>query len=147
MARTKAKSGFGSKLKLGDGQTSEAFVPLGECAGPLSLNGQAWDFDDATHMESDNQYREEIPTLKSNADMAVDLNYDPTDTTYEALLDSTFEAGRLANWQLILPPATGKKLTFTGYVASRSTVIPKDGKMVRQVSIKVQGLITLADAS
>lgn len=147
MARTKAKTGFGSKLKIGDGQVSEAFVQIGELAGPLSINGQAWDFDDATHMESDNQYREEIPTLKSNAELAIEINYDPTNATYETLLDSTFEAGRLANWELFLPSATNKKITFAGYVASRSIVIPKDGKMVRQVNIKVQGAYTVGAAS
>lgn len=148
MARTKAKTGFGSKLKIGDGGSpTEAFTALGELRGPLSVSGQAWDFDDATVMDSPDQYREEIPTLKSNAELSLELNYDPANTTYETALKTAFEAGTLTNFQLHLPASTSKMITFAAFVASHSITVVKDGTMVLAVSLKMQGKYTVAAAA
>jgi len=148
MARTKAKTGFGSKLKIGDGGTpTEAFTAIGELRGPLSISGQAWDFDDVTHMESPDQYREEIPTLKANAELSLEINYDPTNNTYETAINTNFEAGTLTNFELHLPASTNKKITFAAFIASRSINVVKDAGMVVSLSLKMQGKYTVAAAS
>ena len=139
MARTGAKSGFGTLLKIGDGATpTEGFTTVAEVQRISGAGGRQWNFDDATHMESPNQYKEEIPTLKQAMQVTVEINYRPDQSQY-SLLETLFEAGTLINWRCVYPVSPAKRHSFSGYIASISPEVPKDGKMSCTLEIAVQG--------
>ena len=136
MAVTKARSGFGTLFQRGDGATPEVFTTIAEV---MDVEGpeKKVNFDDATHMESPDQYAEFIPTMKESGSVTFNVSFLPDDGTH-ASLNTDLEAMTKRNFRIVLPSAT-KRWEFTGFVEILGASHPVKGKMVRAVSIKVTG--------
>lgn len=108
---TNADIGYGAKFGIGDGADPEVFTDIAEVTAvtPPGLNKE---FQDATHLQSPDQYREHIQSLIDTGDVTLTFNFVPsaTDTVFAA-----FHADP-GNKQITFP--NGVKLRFYGTFAS-----------------------------
>ena len=143
MAATQAKSGFGTLFQRGDGATpTEAFTTVAEVTS-ISGPRETLEFVDATHMESPNAYREKIPTLLNSGQVTIGQQWLAGDTSQNNLrLDMRNRVKR--NFR-ILPPGSGKKITFSGLVVDVGREFPLDNKMTADVTIEVSGPVEISD--
>lgn len=96
---------------------------------------------DATHMDSPDDYREKIPSLKNAGQIQVDLHYVPGDTTHDQL-DADFESGFLRKFHIKLPTAAGGYTrTFKALVTSCGKPYKMDDIMRFSVTLDVSGKV------
>jgi hypothetical protein len=138
MAATQAKSGYLTKLEIGNEATpTEAFIEVGELVDVGELT-QTLNMIDATHMQSPDAHDESIPTFKSTGNLTLSLNYVPTNTGFlecrEALNDR-----ELRNFRLTLPPLANRRFDFKAYVVTVAHNAPHDDKMAATVELDIQG--------
>lgn len=147
MAATAAKSGFGTLLKMGDGAGTEVFTTIGEVRD-ISGPNLSRTTDDATHQESPNGYMEKIALLRDAGQVSFQCNADYADAKNYIAVKTEFDGNdSLRNFELHLPSAVGKKLSFAGVVTGLSPTYPLNGKLVFDVTIDVSGKPVLAAAS
>lgn len=146
-----AVAGRGSALQYSTNPPSVAYTPAAEIK-TISFSGSKYDLADVTNMESGN-FREWLPTLADNGELAFTGNMIPNDTTEEALI-GFFNTATLVTWQVVLPaaPAQGFSVslgsfTFKGYVSSIDRSIPVDKEMSISGKIKITGQISYAAGS
>lgn len=140
MARTQARSGFGLKLRRGDGGTpTETFTEIPEVTDINTVGSKTRDSVEVTHLNSDNQYKEYIGTLKDSPEITVTMNWLVGNVT-QALLDADFETSPppIRNWQIPLP-GSGKRIEGAAFISELSQVVPKDGAMVRTMKLRPSG--------
>jgi predicted secreted protein len=138
MARTQARSGFGLTIKRGDGGSpTEVFTAIPEVTEITPVGGKTRDSVEVTHLNSDNQYKEHIVTLKDTSEIQVTMNWLVGDAT-QAACDADFEAGTLRNWQIVLPGAS-KRLEGAAFITEFSPASPRDGAMVRTMKLRPSG--------
>lgn len=140
MARTQANAGYGIKFYIGDGGSPETFTKVGETESvtPPDVNlGVA----DATHMESDDAFMEDIPTMLSSGEATIGLNFLPTDPT-QALLAAAQYDRRTTNFRMVLPSGT-QRFEFAGHITKIGRALPKDDRMSMTVTIKATGKTAL----
>lgn len=139
MARSQARSGFGLQLWRGDGATpTEVFTKVPEVTDVQNVGVKVLETVESTHMESDNGYKEYIPTLKDEGEMTCDVNWLIGNAVQNSLA-TDFENRTLRNFRLILPGA-GKRLEGAAFVTNISSAVPRDGKMTRTFTLKKSGL-------
>lgn len=143
MAATNARSGFGTLFQRGDGASpTELFTTVAEVTS-ISGPRENLEFVDATHMESPNAYREKIATLLNSGQVTIGQQWLAGDTSQNNLrLDMRNRVKR--NFR-ILPPGSGKKITFSGLVVDIGREFPLDNKMTADVTIEVTGPVEIAD--
>ena len=138
MARTQARGGFGLQLWRGDGATpTEVFTKVEEVTDISPVGAKSLDTVEVTHMESDDGYKEYIPTLKDSAEMTVDTNW-LVGNASQAGVVTDFENRTLRNFRIVLP-GTGKRLEGAGFVTNLSPTAARDGAMKRTFTIKATG--------
>lgn len=140
MAASKAQSGMGMALLMGDGATPEVFTSIGEVAG-ISGPQMQMDTVDVTHMGSDDGIEEVIPTILRSGSIQSTMNLVPDDAQLEALRDAQVDR-TLKNFRAVYPTVTGvgrtrKRWSFKGYVVGLDFDQPHDNKMTGTVSIKI----------
>ena len=136
MAATDVKAGFGTLLKIGDGGGPEVFTTVPECqdfSGPAS----ATQTEDATHMESPNQYEEHIAVMNSGGELSGTCNHLPGNAA-QTLMRTAHETLTRRNFQLCYVSA-GKRHEFAGYVTSWNPRTPVKGKRQIAWTIKITG--------
>lgn len=75
---------------------------------------------DATHMDSPDDYREKLPSLKNAGQISFSVHLVPGDTTHTQL-EADFEAATKRKFGILLPAqAGGTERTFNAYVQSVS---------------------------
>jgi hypothetical protein len=144
MASSAAKSGFGTLLKMGDGGGTEAFATVAEIR---DINGPnvSRTTDDVTHQESPDGYMEKIALLRDGGQVTFNCNADYADTKNYVTLKGEFDSNDdLRNFQLQLPTAVGKTISFAGILTGISPVYPFNGAMRFDVTIDVSGKPVLA---
>lgn len=141
MPATTVRSGFGALLRRGDGGGPEVFTTVAEVTN-IGAVGTKLNTVDATHMESDFAHMEKIPTLLESAEISLDLNFLPGDTTQTNLRADCMNRV-LRNFQITLP-GSAKVLSFAAYVTQIGPMIPLDGKMSQAVTLTPNGRINLA---
>lgn len=144
MADTTALDAYGTLLKIGDGEVSEAFTAIANVTNlnppPISAemyeatqhNGPGWD--------------EYIPGLLRGGQVTLDLDFVPTESThsYAAGLIKDMVDKTLRNFQLIFSDAGTTTWTFAAYVASFTPAAPTAGKLTAAATLQVTGEPTLA---
>jgi predicted secreted protein len=139
MAATKASGGFGTLLKIGDGEVSETFSTIAEVYEinpPATSLGTA----DATHMESPAGYMEKIATLLETSAVEVDLNFVGGDSSH-ALLRTDHAAKTLRNFEIHTPDGA-YKWEFAAFVTNIGQTTPKDDRMSTPVTLTPSGPVT-----
>lgn len=132
--RTKAKSGFGTKIYRSDGAGSWlSIAEIHDVSGPsMSRN-----LIDATHMESDDGYTEDVPGLKDGGDVTFECNMIDPETS-QGLLKTDFETGTVRDFRVVLPGGT-RRWAFAAIVSAIGNSFPQDGRMVMPVTLAIQG--------
>tara|TARA_Y100000310_G_scaffold239557_1_gene243182 strand:- start:1396 stop:1830 length:435 start_codon:yes stop_codon:yes gene_type:complete len=144
MPPTSAKSGFGTILKIGDGEVSEAFTTIAEIHD-ITPPSTSLATVDATNMESPDGFTEVIATLLESGPVELDLNLIEDDSS-QALLRTDAEAKTLRNFQVVLPGAA-YQYTFAAYVTNLGPATPRDGRMSQSVTLTVSGKATYGTVS
>lgn len=136
MAKTNAKTGFGTKVYRGDGATPEVFVAIAEI-GDVTGPEKRLQTEDATHMESPDGYVEKIPTIREAGDVSFDMHLIEGNTTQSPLFED-LDNGTERNFRLVFPSGT-TRISFAAFVTSIGPSFPVKGKMVRSVTLSVTG--------
>lgn len=141
MTVTSATIGMGAIFGIGDGIDggSVTFIKIGEVTNisPPTQNREAID---ATHLESDEDYREFIPGLKDGDSATITFNYVPTATD---AIYTQFNIGK-GDFELIYP--SGLKFQFSGVVTGWKPGDASTTTMVGELTIKQSGPPTLLAA-
>ncbi len=99
---------------------------------------------DATHMDSPDDYREKLPSMKNAGQIPVGLHYVPSDSTH-AQLEADFESGRKRKFMIKLPATAGSlERTFKAYVTSCGRPYKFDDIFRFNVTLEVTGKVTEA---
>jgi len=137
---TGARSGFGALLKRGDGGGPEVFTTVAEVTNIGSVETRLSTVD-ATHMESADAHMEKIPTLLEAAEVSLELNYLPGDTTQNNLRNDMLNR-TLRNFQITIP-GSSKVVAFSAFVTQAGPAFPVDGKMTQNITLTPTGKITI----
>ncbi|MEU2799057.1 phage tail tube protein [Streptomyces sp. NPDC007117] len=136
------KDAFGTQL-LRDTTGAGSFAVV---ANVSDLNGpsRARDAIEVTTHDSPNGYREFIKGLKDGGEVEATINFDPGDTTHQAL-DADFEEKDLRDYQLVILPGEADEHTwdFTALITAIGDAYPTDNKIERTVTFKISGMPTL----
>ncbi len=140
---TKAKSAYGTKIKIGDGLTPETFTEIPE-VGDIEGPGISQEHEDVTTHSSaaSGANREFIPTLLTNTDCEFELNYDHTEPTHIALRVASQNRTK-KNFQKVNPEGT-ETISFAAYVSEMAFADPVAGARKFPVTLKVTGGLTFA---
>lgn len=147
MARTKARIGYGTLLERRIATSPEDWQLIAErvqITGP----GLSREAPDATHMDSDEGYREFLPGLKDGGEIGIEGNFIPEDESQNATtgLLSEFASDVLGVFRLTFPSTTSPRpfWLLDGILTGFEPGMPVDDKMSFSASIKVSGPPTLA---
>lgn len=99
---------------------------------------------EVTAHDSPDKYREFIKGLKDGGEVSITINYDPTDTSHQAL-DADFEEDDLRDYQVVILPGTVDEWTWqiSALITSLGDAYPIDDKMEREATFKISGKPTL----
>lgn len=142
MAATGAKIGNKTRFYQETPAGSGLYVLVAEVkqiSGPTRSRGVA----DATHLETPDDYEEQIASVKNGGEVSLTLNFRPDDPTHGAVsgLEAAFEDGVTRKWRIEWPQFAGSpSLTFPGFLtgAPEPTISVKDVIAVT-VKVKVTG--------
>jgi hypothetical protein len=140
MARTNAARGKGAVFGI-EGETPGTYVAVAEVT---SIRPPSWTRGsvDATHLTSDDDYREFIADIKEAGDAQMTLNWVPSAT--DAMVAAF--AAEFDNYQITAP--NGVRMQFSGFfTAYEPGEMTPEGKMTASVTIKVSGKPTLVAAA
>lgn len=84
MPATSGKTGIGTLLKMGDGNSPEVFATVANVVS-MEVGGVTLETVDATHLNSSDNYREILPTLKAGDPWNVTLQWNPEEATHDGL--------------------------------------------------------------
>lgn len=139
---TNAAIGYDAEFAIGDGADPEVFTKVAEVVA-LTPPGMTRDFQDATHLESPDKYREYVASLVDTGDVSITFNFVPSAS------DTIFAAFHAAagNYQITFPNGVMLRFTgvFSGYEMPEMT---PEGVMQATATIKrVTGKPTLHPAA
>lgn len=99
---------------------------------------------ETTAHDSPDQYREYEKGLKDGGTVEITINYDPTETTHEAL-DDDFEEKDKRDYQVVILPNTADEYTweFNALITDIGDEFPVDDRMERTVTVQISGKPTL----
>jgi predicted secreted protein len=137
------RDGFGTQFQRGNGATpTEVFTTI---ANVTSISGpdRKRETIDVTAHDSPDQYMEFIGGLKDGGEVALEINYDPSETTHD--LDEDFDDTVARNYRVVILPDTADEHTWAiaGIMTELGDEFPYDDKMARKMTIKITGKPTL----
>jgi predicted secreted protein len=130
--------GHGSKLKIGDGATSENFTEI-TGVSDIAFGSDKVDSLDTTTLGSSGNNRSFIGGLHDPGEVTAKINVLPGDTTQALLF--TAEDAELHNFKVIYPAATRTR-SFAAIVVSLDESITYDKLPTYTVKLKISGVIT-----
>lgn len=136
MAESMVKIGYNSDFAIYNGT---AYVDVAECTS-ITWPGYTRDAVEATHLNSDDQFREYIPGLMDAGEVTLELNFVPSvsDVIIAALTAPTIQ-------QFKLTAPNGVNMVLKGIVtAYQPGPFTSEEKMSASATIKVTGKPTLA---
>ncbi|WP_432135875.1 phage tail tube protein [Streptomyces sp. bgisy154] len=136
---------FGTQLKR-DSTGAGAFVLIAN-VGDIDGPSRARNAIEVTAHDSPDAYREFVKGLKDGGEVSATINFDPGDSSHQAL-DGDFEEKDLRAYQLIALPGDPDELTvqFNALITDLSDTYPVDDKMERSVTFKISGKPTFTYA-
>lgn len=98
MPESTGKTGRGCKFEIGDGASPEVFTAIANVRS-IAFSGRDAEEIDFTHLDSDGGFREQRQGFKDPGSIALEMHFDPTNTTHTDLL-AKFLSGALFNWRI-----------------------------------------------
>lgn len=135
-----AISGVGTVFARWDGSEWENLAEVSSISGPSMTR----DFIDVTSLDSTGGYREFIAGFRDGGTVSLTMNF--TAATY-ALMKADFESDVSVNYEIILPDDNNTSFEFSGLVTELPLEIPTDDKVTANVTIKVNGKVTVNNGS
>lgn len=137
-----AIAGVGTKFMRWDAATStwEALAEINSISGPTKTR----DFIDVTSLDSTGGYREFIAGFRDGGTVTLNMNF--TRSTYDKMNDD-FEDDDAQNYEIILPDDDVTSFEFSGLVTELPLEITTDDKVTANVTIKVNGQVTVNSGS
>ena len=136
---SEAFSGIGVTFGRGDGASNETFTNITEIKN-ISGPDISRDFIDVSSMGSTGGYREFIAGFRDAGQVVLTMNY--TRDSYDELkLDFDTDASR--NYKITFSDGGATTYDFAGWVVGLSHNIPFDEAVSVEVTIKIDGPITL----
>lgn len=142
---TSATSGYGVKLKRGDGGGPETFTDIAEV---MDIEGPSLKMDlaDATNQDSAGRFKEFVPTLLDGGEVGLTLNFLPADATqsYSAGVLQDMINRTKRNFKIVFSNAGSTAWTFAAYVTEFAPSAPVGERLTAKVTLKLTGQPTLA---
>jgi hypothetical protein len=141
MSASTAFVGKGTVLARGDGAGPEVFTAVAEVRridGFEHLRALA----DATHLSSDNEYRERKPAMKDLSPLTMEVNFLPgtAGQMFDTGIGDDYEDGTLRNWKVTFPDAGAATLLFAAYVTKyRVNGVDPDNVVTATIELSPQG--------
>jgi hypothetical protein len=134
---TSAVIGYNTDFSIYNGSS---YVLVAEVTS-ITWPGYARDAIDATHMNSEDQFREFIPGLMDAGEVTIEMNYVPNhaDVIIAALTAASVGQFKIAH-------GTGANVVFNAIVTSYQPQSPVDDKMTASATFKLTGKPTWAAA-
>jgi hypothetical protein len=139
---------FGTLLQVGDGATpTEVFTTLAEVK---DIDGPdiSMDTEDITPHDAVGGWEEFIPTILRSGEITFDLNFVPDSTQHgdtSGGLINSLKTRAKKNYRLVLPSDPVYQWTFAAYVVGFSNSMPVGGVLGASVTLKVTGVLALAE--
>lgn len=137
-----AISGVGTQFRRWSGTAWAALAEISSISGPTMTR----DFIDVTSLDSVGGYREFIAGFRDGGTVSLTMNF--TRATYD-LMKQDFEDDTAKFYEIVLPDkdANGNLINtsfeFEGLVTELPLEIPTDDKVTANVTIKVNGMVTV----
>jgi hypothetical protein len=143
---TDARIGYGRLLSIRDDDLSPpAFVVVGEIS---AVNGPAFaaDAHDATHMQSEDRFREFIPGLRDAGEISGEINYVPGGAGTELMVSNL---GRKKTFQIEEPDSGSPPITMVSeaFITAFNITGPVAEKMNATFTLKLSGKPTISGLS
>ncbi len=134
---TNAVIGYNTDFSIYNGSSYDLVAEVTSITWP----GYSRDAIDATHMNSEDQFREYIPGLMDAGEVTIELNYVPNhaDVIIAALTAA-------ATGQFKITAANGANVVFKAIVTAYQPQAPVDDKMTASATFKITGKPTWAAA-
>lgn len=137
---TSAVIGIGTLLQVGDGAGTEVFTTIPEVK---SISGPEITRDtiDVTHMNSPNNFREFVTTLKDGGEVSFEMNYIGNDTTQNGIRVD-LKAGTLRNFKMVMNNVASTTFDFAAVVTEFGLSTELEEIVTASVTLKISGDIT-----
>lgn len=137
-----AKKAFGTKLQYESAVSPSVWTDIAAVTNIKPFDKKVDVIDGSSH-DSTNEFREKLAGMKDSGDVQLDINYDPANTSHQAMES---QLGAAENFKLLFAGApTGRTSgTFSGFVKGFTPGAPHDGKFTATVVIEITGEITWA---
>ena len=136
MTATAAKTGYGTTFGKGDGAgPPEGFTSLAEV---FSINPPARTREtvDASHMLSEEKFREHIAGMRDSTEAEIGLNYIPGGTAWDEL-NEDYMSDTPVNYQITFPNAA--TVIFPALIIDLGPETPMADKMTLKAKFKLTG--------
>ncbi len=141
MAATQAKLGFGTLFKRGNGGNPEVFTTIPEVRVVPPISSER-ELVEVTHHESPDGFREYILGLKDGSEIQIEYNY--IGHEQQDGLKADHDAGTARNFQVIIPTAVPKTVSFAALVRAIDPFDPQiDGPITGRSTLKITGNIVI----
>ena len=133
MTATAAAVGYGAEFAIGDGgDPTETFTKVAEVRA-ITPPAFTRDSDEATRLDSPDEYKEYVAAMFDTGDVSITLNYVPTASASDVLFTALHaDAG---NFQITFP--NGVRMQFTGFfVGYEPAEIEPNGTMTLTAMLK-----------
>ena len=140
--------GYGTRLYMAATAGAAALTKVAEVTN-VSFPDESVAEVEVTHYESPGRAREFIPGLSDNGSITFTINWVPGSATDDMLIAA--KADRANRVFRIVTPGTddvdGQMFTFPAFISGLSRAAPIDDRMTADVTLRVAGAVTIADAS
>ncbi|CDX26645.1 conserved hypothetical protein [Mesorhizobium plurifarium] len=143
MVASTGKVGLGTKFKVGDGESPEAFTPVVNVTA-INLSGRSVEEVDFTHLASTGGFREFRPGFKDPGEIKITCHYNPSDATLNGTtgLEAKLNSGATFNWQIDMSGAGFNYMLYGfGYVSGGDFTFTGEDPINFEVTIRVSGQI------
>jgi predicted secreted protein len=130
--------GFGTKVQVGNGGTTETFTDIPEIVGDIDGPSTSMSPIEVTPHKTSDFYREYKPGLIDPGEIGFKMNYIKDNTVQEGL-KADFDARTLRHFRMVFPDSY--TVAFTGFVSEYSQSEPSEAAITYQVKIKISGAI------
>jgi len=135
-----AIAGVGTVFRRYNGTTWDVIAEVNSITGP----GMTRDFIDVTSLDSTGGYREFIAGFRDGGTVVLAMNF--TRANYD-LMKADFESDTSVLYEIVLPDTDSTSVEFMGLVTELPLTIPTDDKVTIDVTIKVDGEVTVNSGS
>lgn len=131
-SNTLARIGHGTTFERDNGATFDAIAEITSLTPPQYARETV----DTTNFSSVERYRDFISGLRDAGEASLEINWIPTDSTYQLLL-SDFDNDDCVGYKIVLPDTS--EVAFDAFVTGITPQVPLEDKMTASITLKVIG--------